>query len=101
MIIENLDVDKWYTSEVEGTDDNNTRDFYTTWSYEFVTNALKVELYIKVPETLDMYEVRLYLMNHAKSPSIDSVPLPLDTGLYALQLVLWAGTILRVMGSEV
>jgi hypothetical protein len=82
MIIENLDVDKWYTSKVEGTDDNNMRGFYTTWSYEFVTNASKVELYIKVPETLDMYEARLYLMNNAKSPSIDSFPLSLETGLY-------------------
>ena len=37
---------------------------------------------LKVPETLDMYEARLYLMNNAKSLSINSYPLPLESGLY-------------------
>ena len=82
MVIENLETDKWYTSTVEGKDDNNQPGFHTTWSYEFVANESKVELYIKVPETLDMYEARLYLMNNAKSPRINSFPLPWEAGLY-------------------
>jgi hypothetical protein len=82
MIIENLECDKWYTSAIEGKDDNNQQSFHTTWSYEFVTNQSKVELYVKVPETLDMYEARLYLMNNAQSPNINSFPLPLESGLY-------------------
>ena len=82
MIIENLECDKWYTSTIEGKDDINQPSFHTTWSYEFVTNESKVELYVKVPETLDMYEARLYLMNNAQSPSINSYPLPLESGLY-------------------
>ncbi len=82
MIIENLECDKWYASTIEGKDDNNQPGFQTTWAYEFVTNESKVELYIKVPETLDMYEARLYLMNNAQSPSINSFPLPLESGLY-------------------
>jgi hypothetical protein len=82
MIIENLECDKWYISTIEGKDDNSQPSFHTIWSYEFVTNESKVELYLKVPETLDMYEARLYLMNNAQSPSINSFPLPLETGLY-------------------
>ena len=47
-----------------------------------MTNESTVELYVKVPNTLDMYEARLYLMNNAKSLSINSYPLPLESGLY-------------------
>ena len=82
MIIENLDCDSWHTSFVEGKNDNSLPSFHTCWTYEFVTNASKVELYVKVPETLDMYEARLYLMNNAKSPSINSFPLPWEPGVY-------------------
>jgi hypothetical protein len=82
MIIENLQCNQWYTSSVEGKGAGNQSGFHTSWAYEFVTNASKVELYIKVPPTLDMYEARLYLMNNAQSLSINSIPLPLETGLY-------------------
>ena len=82
MVIENLETDKWYTSSVEGKDDNNQPGLLTSWSYEFVTNQSRVELYVKVPDTLDMYEARLYLMNNAQSPSINSFPLPLESALY-------------------
>jgi hypothetical protein len=82
MIIENLETDKWYNSPVNGAE-GNTLNFYTNWAFEFETNASKVELYVKVPQTLDMYEARLYLMNDATSPSLNSFPLPLESGLYA------------------
>ena len=81
MIIENLQADQWHTSHVDGSDGNNSG-FYTDWAYEFVTNASKVELYVKVPQTLDMYEARLYLMNNAQSSSLNSFPLPWEAGLY-------------------
>ena len=76
-----MQCDTWYTSYVEGTNDSNPS-FYTNWAYEFVTNASYVELYIKVPETLDMYEARLYLMNNAESPSLNGFPLAWEPGLY-------------------
>jgi hypothetical protein len=82
MIMENLETDKWYTSFVEGKDANSSSSFHTNWAYEFVTNQSKVELYINVPKTLDMYEARLYLMNNAKSLNINGVPLPFEQGLY-------------------
>ena len=81
MIIENLETDKWYTTPIEGANGNDSN-FYTNWAYEYATNSSKVELYIKVPQTLDMYEARLYLMNNAKSPTLNSYPLPLESGLY-------------------
>jgi hypothetical protein len=82
MIIENLQTDKWYTSHVEGINSKNQPDYQTTWSYEFITNASKVEVYINIPQTLDMYEARLYLMNNDKSPTLDSLPLPWEPGLF-------------------
>ena len=49
MIIENLELDKWHTLYIEGKDSGSSPSFHTSWAYEFVTNASKVELYIKVP----------------------------------------------------
>ncbi|MCW3994762.1 MAG: hypothetical protein NWE98_01270 [Candidatus Bathyarchaeota archaeon] len=82
MVIETLDTDRWYSLHVEGKGDDCLPKFHTCWAYEFVTNQSKVELYVKVPQTLDMYEARLYLMNDAKSPSINAYPLPWEPGLY-------------------
>jgi hypothetical protein len=84
MIIENLETDKWHSVTLDGKDEKNLADFHTSWAYEFVTNESKVELYVKVPNTLDMYEARLYLMNSANSLSINSYPLPLESGLYGI-----------------
>ncbi len=52
------------------------------WAYEFATNKSKVEVFLKVPNTLDMYEARLYLMNDQKSLLVNSYPLPWEGGLY-------------------
>ena len=60
----------------------NSPTFLTNWAYEFETNASTVDLYVKVPNTLDMYEARLYLMNNAQSPTLDDFPLPWEAGLY-------------------
>ncbi len=82
MIIETLQTDQWYTSNIDGTDDNNSRTANTAWAYEFVTNESYVSLYVKVANTLDMYEARLYLMNNAQSPTLNDYPLPWEPGLY-------------------
>ena len=83
MVMETLECDNWYTLHVEGKNSNSEPSFQTCWAYEFVTNQSRVELYVNVPQTLDMYEARLYLMNNAQSPSINSYPLPWEPGLYA------------------
>jgi hypothetical protein len=82
MIIEHLECDQWYSSSVEGKESGNQSGFYTAWAYEFLTDAAKIEFYGKVSPSLDMYEARLYLMNNAKSQSINSFPLPWEPGLY-------------------
>jgi hypothetical protein len=82
MIIENLKCNQWFTTSIEGKDSNSLPRLRTAWAYEFLTNSSKVEVYIKVPQTLDMYEARLYLMNDAKSLRVNSYPLPWEPGLY-------------------
>ena len=81
MIIENLQTDQWYTSYIEGGDYNSSS-LYRSWAYELVTNASQVKLYVQVPNTLDMYEARLYLMNNGNSSVLNSTPLPWEPGLY-------------------
>jgi hypothetical protein len=85
MIVENLDCNRWYTTKVEGKEANGQSNIDTCWTYEFVTNESKIEVYLKIPQTLDMYEARLYLMNNPSSPSLDSYPLPWEPGLYGNQ----------------
>jgi hypothetical protein len=83
MVIENLVTDMWHTVQIEGKSSSGLPSYLTSWAYELMSNASYVELYVKVPNTLDMYEARLYLMNDAKSLSINSYPLPWEPGLYA------------------
>jgi hypothetical protein len=82
MIIENLETDKWYTVYLEGTGNNSSPTLYTSWAYEFVTNESKIQVYINVPDTLDVYEARLYLMDNNNYQTLDSFPLPWEPGLY-------------------
>ena len=61
MLIEHVDTDTWYTQYFEGRR-NDKPVFYTTWSYEFTTDAPRVRVIVNVSDTLDMYEARLYPM---------------------------------------
>ena len=82
MIVEDLDCNQWHTVTVEGKGSDSLPRLHTAWTYEFVTNESKVEIFLKIPDSLDMYEARLYLMNDAKSPDINGFPLPWEPGLY-------------------
>jgi hypothetical protein len=83
MIIESIECNQWYTIPIEGKADDSTSNPKTTAAYEFTTtNVSYVEVYIDVPDTLDMYEARLYLMTDEKSPIINSVTVPTESGLY-------------------
>jgi hypothetical protein len=84
MIIEHVDCDKWYTHYAEGKN-GGVPAFNTSWSYEFLTDSPRIELWVRVPDTLDMYEARLYLMSDQKSISINNVSLPWEPGLYGNQ----------------
>lgn len=84
IIIENIKTNRWYQLYMEGKrDDKET--FYTSWSYEFITSSSRIEVYVKVPDSLDMYEARLYIM---ANPSQDvgsllkGIPIAWEPGLY-------------------
>jgi hypothetical protein len=81
MIIENVECDRWYTHAVSGKI-ADAPVFNTSWAYEFVTASERIELWVRVPDTLDMYEARLYLMSNAKSFTVNNVSLPWEPGLY-------------------
>ena len=84
MIIENVECDKWFTHSVEGKNGSSAA-FDTSWAYEFMTDSKRVELWVRVPDTLDMYEARLYLMSNSKSVSVNNVSLPWEPGLFGNQ----------------
>ncbi|MEM1660451.1 MAG: hypothetical protein QXR17_04825 [Candidatus Bathyarchaeia archaeon] len=85
MIIEHIECNKWYQHYVEGKNNTGYPSFRTSWAYEFVTNSSRIEIWIEVPETLDMYEARLYLMTNPKAKNktiVGGIPLPWEPGLY-------------------
>jgi hypothetical protein len=82
MIVEDLECNVWQTHYAEGKDGSNAASLRTCWTYEFVTESPTVEVWINVPDTMDMYEARLYLMNNPESLSINGFPLPWEPGLY-------------------
>ncbi len=84
MIIQHLDTDVWYTQDIVGKNGSEPQ-LQTSWSFEFMTNGSRIEVYVKVPETLDMYEARLYMMSDKSSISINNISLPWEPGLYGNQ----------------
>ncbi|MGF3523188.1 MAG: hypothetical protein ACQXXJ_08875, partial [Candidatus Bathyarchaeia archaeon] len=82
MVIENLETDRWYSCYIEGKNASQASSLYTSWAYEFVTDKPNIEIWIKVPDTLDMYEARLYVMSDVHSLVINGAPLPWEPGLY-------------------
>lgn len=82
MTIENINTNKWYSQKIDGRNPDSSTKYRTSWAYEFVTDESDIEVYIKVPSTLDMYEARLYLMSNSESFILDGCPLPWEPGLY-------------------
>jgi len=85
MIIENVECNAWHQHYVEGKDALNQPVFNTSWAYEFVTESRHVEVWVKVPDSVDMYEARLYLMADPTTKNrvvLNGVPLPWELGLY-------------------
>jgi hypothetical protein len=85
MIVENVECNVWHEHYVEGKGSDSLPVLNTSWAYEFVTESKHIEVYVKVPETLDMYEARLYLMADSKSKAstvLNGVPLAWEPGLY-------------------
>jgi len=86
MVVEDVECNVWHKHYVEGKDDDSLPVLNTSWAYEFVTESRHIEVWVKVPESLDMYEARVYLMADSKSKEstvLNGVPLAWEPGLYA------------------
>ncbi|NIR88087.1 hypothetical protein GWO13_11315 [Candidatus Bathyarchaeota archaeon] len=84
MLIEHVECNKWYQRYIEGkVNDKPIQN--TSWAYEFNTTSKHVEVWIEVPDALDMYEARLYIMaNPSKGMGffLNDMPLAWEPGLY-------------------
>ncbi|MCW3976577.1 MAG: hypothetical protein NWE77_01445, partial [Candidatus Bathyarchaeota archaeon] len=83
MNIEDVKCNEWHEVVIEGKE-NDTPLFKTSWAFEFVTESPHVEVWVKVPETLDMYEARLFLMSNPEGGTgeiLNGVPLAWEQGL--------------------
>ena len=94
MIAENIDCNRWHSHHLEGKV-NYVNVYYTTWAYEFAASSERVEVWVDVPETLDMYEARLYIManpSKGKGSLLNGYPLAWEPGLYgATDMNLYGG----------
>jgi len=93
MLIEHVETDRWYTRHMKGkVNDHPVEE--TTWAYEFNTTSSHIEVWVEVPDTLDMYEARLYIM--ANPPAdvgtvLNGVPLAWEEGLYGSTSTIYGG----------
>jgi hypothetical protein len=84
MVIEHLNPNTWNNQFIEGKQGNLSME-NTSWACEFLTNSNRIEIQIKVPDSLDMYEARLYLMANPstrKDMILNGIPLAWEPGLY-------------------
>jgi hypothetical protein len=93
MLIENVPTNEWHRDYLRGKK-NDVPVFSTSWAYEFVTDSQRIEIHVRVPDTLDMYEARLYLManpNAGKGELLNNVPLAWEGGLYGETSQIYGG----------
>lgn len=84
MLIQHLETNMWYQQYIQGTV-NDQQVQNTSWAFEFETSSKNIEIEINVPDTLDMYEARLYLManpSQGKGTMLNNVSLAWEPGLY-------------------
>jgi len=93
MLIEDARTNEWHRAYLTGKE-NDVPVFNTSWAYEFVTDSQRIEVHVRVPDTLDMYEARLYLManpNAGKGELLNDVPLAWEKGLYGENSQIYGG----------
>ncbi|MFQ6068298.1 MAG: hypothetical protein ACE5KD_02020 [Candidatus Bathyarchaeia archaeon] len=84
MVIEHIEPNIWHRRFIEGKQGNISVE-NTSWAYEFTISSERIEIQVKVPDTLDMYETRLYLManpSNKKGELLNDFPLAWEPGLY-------------------
>ncbi len=67
MLIEHIEVNDWYSQELEGRDWQDNELWNTAWAYEFNTTSPQIRVSVDVPRSVDMYEARLYVMANPES----------------------------------
>jgi hypothetical protein len=85
MVIEQVEPNEWHSCFVEGKNGSDLHAANTTYAVEFVASSEQVEVAVEVPDTLDMYEARLYLMANpatGKGDVLNGVPLAWELGLF-------------------
>lgn len=93
MLIENVQTNEWQRAYLKGKE-NNIPVFSTSWAFEFVTDSQRIEVHVRVPDTLDMYEARLYLMANPsaeKGELLNNIPLAWEEGLYGKTSQIYGG----------
>jgi hypothetical protein len=84
MLIEHVETGRWYQRYMKG----KVRDVpveKTTWAYEFNSNSSHIEVSVEVPDTLDMYEARIYTMTNPSEDEdsiLNGLPLAWESALY-------------------
>jgi len=84
MLIEHVDSGVWHQRYMEGKVNDKPVE-KTTWAYEFNSTSSRVEVIVEVPDTLDMYEARLYIMTNPsedENATLNEVPLAWESALY-------------------
>ncbi|MBX5327671.1 MAG: hypothetical protein ACQXXH_01405 [Candidatus Bathyarchaeia archaeon] len=93
MLIPHVETNKWYQQPIQGkVNDLPTEN--TSWAFEFATTSKNIEIKVQVPDTLDMYEVRLYLLANSaqgKGTKLNNVSLAWAPGLYGNRSGLFGG----------
>jgi len=83
MILEHIETNTWLDRWMEGkVNEEPVGD--TLWSYEFVTSAPRIRIFLDVPVSLDMYEARLYVVGNpaaGKGELKEGIPLAWEPGL--------------------
>jgi len=93
MAIEHIETDRWYSRYMHGKiDERPVRD--TNWAYEFDTSASRIRVYVDVPSSLDMYEVRLYIMANPSAGVgglLNGIPVAWEPGLRGERKTVYGG----------
>jgi hypothetical protein len=84
MVIRHINTNEWYQQFIQGCV-NNLPVENTSWAFEFMSASKHIEVEVQVPNTLDMYEARLYLMANPSQDMgtiLNNVSLAWEPGLY-------------------
>ena len=84
MIIEHLECNMWHEANIDGKHNGMYME-NTSRTFELAPDMSDFEVLIKVPDSLDMYEARLYLMANPENGlggALKGEPLAWEPGLY-------------------